>query len=155
MALREKQKDRARLWIRVTMVFVAILLLFFAVVIPFINNAIALGIEKDLKKLPLPDKTQLVESTSLAGKMVGSGNGMQYLGAILIKSDLPLKELQAHYADYDGVVEPQLNADIRVVVNQELSFRHEEYGVGYYIVYRWGSCPAWVQDVLDTDLRGH
>ena len=57
MALGEKQKDKARRWIRVAMVFIAILLLVFAVVIPLINNAIALGVEKDLKKVSLPDKT--------------------------------------------------------------------------------------------------
>ena len=155
MALNDKQKNRFRHWIRVTMVFVAVLLLFFAVVVPVVNNAIALGVEKDLKKLPLPDKTELVESTSLAGKMVGNGNGMQYLGAILIKSDLSLEELQAYYADYDGTVEPQLSAAVRVAVNKELFFRHTGYGEGYYIVYRWGSRPAWVRDILDTDLRGH
>lgn len=155
MALATKQKDKIRRWLRVTMVFIAVLLLFFAVVVPIVNNAIALGVEKDLKKLSLPEKTELVESTSLAGKMIGNGNGMQYLGAILIKSDLSLDALQAYYADYDGTVEPQLNADVRVAMNKELSFRHAEYGVGYYIVYRWGDAPDWIQDWLDTDLRGH
>lgn len=155
MALATKQKDKIRRWLRATMVFIAVLLLFFAVVVPIVNNAIALGVEKDLKKLSLPEKTELVESTSLAGKMIGNGNGMQYLGAILIKSDLSLDALQAYYADYDGTVEPQLNADVRVAMNKELSFRHAEYGVGYYIVYRWGDAPDWIQDWLDTDLRGH
>lgn len=155
MALATKQKDKIRRWLRVTMVFIAVLLLFFAVVVPIVNNAIALGVEKDLKKLSLPEKTELVESTSLAGKMIGNGNGMQYLGAILIKSDLSLDALQAYYADYDGTVEPQLNADVRVAMNKELSFRHAEYGVGYYVVYRWGDAPDWIQDWLDTDLRGH
>lgn len=155
MALATKQKDKIRRWLRATMVFIAVLLLFFAVVVPIVNNAIALGVEKDLKKLSLPEKTELVESTSLAGKMIGNCNGMQYLGAILIKSDLSLDALQAYYADYDGTVEPQLNADVRVAMNKELSFRHAEYGVGYYIVYRWGDAPDWIQDWLDTDLRGH
>lgn len=155
MALATKQKDKIRRWLRVTMVFIAVLLLFFAVVVPIVNNAIALGVEKDVKKLSLPEKTELVESTSLAGKMIGNGNGMQYLGAILIKSDLSLDALQAYYADYDGTVEPQLNADVRVAMNKELSFRHAEYGVGYYVVYRWGDAPDWIQDWLDTDLRGH
>lgn len=155
MALATKQKDKIRRWLRATMVFIAVLLLFFAVVVPIVNNAIALGVEKDLKKLSLPEKTELVESTSLAGKMIGNGNGMQYLGAILIKSDLSLDALQAYYADYDGTVEPQLNADVRVAMNKELSFRHAEYGVGYYVVYRWGDAPDWIQDWLDTDLRGH
>ena len=155
MALQERHKNRLRLWIRITMVFVAAVLLLFSVVIPFVNNAIALGVENDLKSLPLPDETTFIESTSKAGKFVGSGNGIQYFGAVLLKSDLPLDELQAYYADYDGVVEPQLSAAVRVAVDNELSFRHEKYGAGYYIVYRWGNAPEWLQDWLDTDLRGH
>lgn len=155
MALATKQKDKIRRWLRVTMVFVAVVLLLFSVVIPIVNNAIALGVEKDLESLPLPEKTELVESTSLAGKMVGNGNGMQYFGAILIKSDLPAETLTAYYADYDCTVEPQINASIRAAGNKNLSFLHKEYGVGYYIVYTWGDAPDWLQAWLDTDLRGH
>lgn len=156
MAIGAKQKDKIRRWIRVIMVFIAVLLLLFAVVIPIVNNAIALGVEKDLKKLSLPEKTELVETTSIAGKVVGNGNGMQYFGALLIKSDLPAEELQTYYVDLDCAVEPQLSADIAMVGNgKELSFRHENYDGAYYIVYRWGNAPKWIRDLLDTDLRGH
>lgn len=156
MAIGAKQKDKIRRWIRVIMVFIAVLLLSFAVVIPIINNAIALGVEKDLKKCPLPEQTELVETTSIAGKVVGNGNGMQYFGALLIRSDLPTEELQAYYADLDCTVEPQLGADIAIVGNgKHLSFRHDTYDDAYYIVYHWGSAPEWIRDLLDTDLRGH
>lgn len=159
MALREKQKNKVRYWIRVIMVFIAVLLLLFSVVIPIVNNAIALGVENKLKKLPLPPDTERIESISKAGKMVGNGNGMQYFGAILIKSDLSMGELEDHYKDYrkglfDCRIEPQAEADISAV-DGELSFRHEDYGEGYYIVYTWGNGPAWLRDILDTDLRGH
>ena len=60
--------------------FIAVVLLLFAVVIPVVNNAIALGVENDLKNIPLPEKTELVESTSKAGKLVGNGNG--YVGVV-------------------------------------------------------------------------
>jgi len=160
MALQEKQKNKMRLWIRVTMVFVAVVLLLFAVGIPIANNAIALGVENDLKDIPLPENTALVESTSKAGKMVGNGNGMQYFGAILLKSDLSLEELDAYYQTYrsgsfDCLIAEQVSNDILVVEHGDLAFRHDEYGVGYYIVYTWGSAPDWARDWLDTDLRGH
>ena len=160
MALQEKQKNKMRLWIRVTMVFVAVVLLLFAVGIPIANNAIALGVENDLKDIPLPENTALVESTSKAGKMVGNGNGMQYFGAILLKSDLSLEELDAYYQTYrsgsfDCLIAEQVSNDILVVEHGDLAFRHDEYGVGYYIVYTWGSAPNWARDWLDTDLRGH
>ena len=160
MALQERHKNRLRSWIRVTMVFIAVILLFFAVVIPFANNAIALGVEKELKALPLPQNTELIESTSKAGKLVGNGNGMQYFGAILIKSDLSPEELDAYYQEYrtgqfDCLISAQLDNDILAVEHGDLAFRHDEYGVGYYIVYTWGNAPGWLQTWLDTDLRGH
>ncbi|MBQ7089121.1 MAG: hypothetical protein IJN04_05725 [Clostridia bacterium] len=160
MALQERHKNKLRQWIRVAMVFIAVVLLLFSVVIPVVNNAIALGVENDLKSIPLPAKTELVESTSKAGKMVGNGNGMQYFGAILIKSDLSLEKLDAYYQTYrmgsfDCLIAGQLSNEILAVEHGDLAFRHNEYGVGYYIVYTWGSAPHWLRDWLDTDLRGH
>ena len=160
MALQERHKNRLRSWIRVTMVFIAVVLLLFAVVIPVVNNAIALGVENDLKNIPLPEKTELVESTSKAGKLVGNGNGMQYFGAILIKSDLSPEELDAYYQEFrtgqfDCLVEAQLSSDILPIEGGDLAFQHTEYGVGYYIVYTWGDAPDWLETWLDTDLRGH
>ena len=154
MALQERHKNKLRLWIRVAMVFTAVVLLLFSVGIPIANNAIALGVENDLKSLPLPEKTEQVESTSTAGKLVGNGNGMQYFGAILIKSDLDSDVLVAYYADYDCYITRQSAAEI-IMTDGALSFRHGEYDETYYIVYRWGSAPNWLQDWLDTDLRGH
>lgn len=160
MALQERHKNRLRLWIRITMVFVAAVLLLFSVVIPFVNNAIALGVENDLKSLPLPDKTAFIESTSKAGKLVGNGNGMQYFGAILIKSDLSLEELDTYYQSYrtgqhDCLIAGQPDNNILAVEHGDLAFHHDEYGIGYYIVYTWGDAPDWLQGWLDTDLRGH
>lgn len=160
MALQEKHKNKLRLWIRIAMVFIAVVLLLFAVVIPIINNAIALGIENDLKSIPLPEKTELIESTSTAGKLVGNGNGMQYFGAILIKSELLPEQLDAYYqayrtGAYDCIIAGQLDEKILAIEHGDLTFRHDEYGVGYYIIYTWGSAWNWAQDWLDTDLRGH
>lgn len=166
MALDTKRKNRLRHVIRVTMVAVALLLLFFAVGVPIINNAVALNIERQLKTLPLPSDTVMVESTSVAAKSNGNGNGMQYFGAVLLKSNLSLEELYDHYRPYrqglhDCLVEPQDGSDIRPsgdpVKNggEDLAFRHAVEGEGYYILYSWGDAPDWIRDLLDTDLRGH
>lgn len=165
MALDTQRKNRLRYVIRVTMVAVAVLLLFFALGIPIANNAIALGIEKDLKAIPLPQHTQVVESTSVASKLTGNGNGMQYFGAVLLKSDLSLDELYDHYRPYrqglhDCLIEPQSGSAIRPA-GQALHgaavpfFLDPVEGEGYYILYSWGNAPAWLRDLLDTDLRGH
>lgn len=166
MALDTKRKNRLRHVIRVTMVAVALLLLFFAVGIPIINNAVALDIEGQLKKLPLPQNTTIIESTSVATKMAGNGNGMQYFGAVLLKSDRSLSELYDHYRPYrrglyDCLVEPQSGTEIRPIgelVNSSsvnMTFRHPVEGDGYFILYSWGEAPDWAQSLLDTDLRGH
>jgi hypothetical protein len=155
MALAAKQKDKVRRWIRVIMVFVAALLLLFAAAIPIVNNAIALGVEKDLKNLPLPEKTELIETTSKAGKFVGSGNGMQYFGAILIRSEKTLDELSAYYSQKlaDVVVKEQNTQKIQCVEHGGLSFKTQITATeDYYIVYLFGSGNALFSEL---DIRGH
>ena len=68
--------------------------------IPLINNHTAYKVEKALCEITLPEKTELIESLSQAGKLTGNGNGMQYFGAILIRSELSLEELETYYSDY-------------------------------------------------------
>ena len=166
MALESKYKNRLRHVIRVTMVAIAVLLLFFALGIPIINNALALGIERDLKKLPLPPHTEIVESTSVASKLTGSGNGMQYFGAVLLKSDLSADALYDHYRVYrqglyDCLLEPQSDSAICPAGQAlrsgsvDLSFRSSVEGDGYYILYSWGDAPIWLRELLNTDSRGH
>ena len=69
----------------------AVVLIGGVISISFINNNIAYKVEKELCETPLPEKTELIESISRAGKLTGNGNGMQYFGAILIQSELSLK----------------------------------------------------------------
>lgn len=78
----------------------AVVLIGGVISISFINNNIAYKVEKELCETPLPEKTELIESISRAGKLTGNGNGMQYFGAILIQSELSLKELDDYYSDH-------------------------------------------------------
>ncbi len=163
MTLSEKQKNKMRRFIRGVMIIVAVFLLLIALAIPIANNAVALGVERELKRLPLPEETELVESTSVAGKMVGSGNGMQYFGALLLHSTLSLQELQEFYAvyqpnDYTCRVEPQIGTEIRPRGSSlmgNVAFHTDAGTNDYYILYTWGDAPDWAQDWLNTDLRGH
>lgn len=66
----------------------------------FTINYCAYNVEKMLCETPLPEQTELIEAISKAGKLTGNGNGMQYFGAILIKSELSLEELETYYSDY-------------------------------------------------------
>ena len=69
------------------------------------NNSIANRVEKELKSYPLPEDTLFLDSVSLAGKLVGNGNGMQYMGSILVISDLTEEELYEYYSQSFGNVE--------------------------------------------------
>ena len=57
----------------------AVVLIGGVIAIPLINNHTAYKVEKKLCETPLPEKTELIESISRAGKLTGNGNGMQYL----------------------------------------------------------------------------
>ena len=74
--------------------FVAVLS--FIIAVPIMNDNFAKKTASDILSVPLPEKTTYIESISLAGKLVGTGNGMQYFGAILIQSELPLDTLQTY-----------------------------------------------------------
>lgn len=69
----------------------------------------------------------MVEEFSQARKLIGCGNGMQFFGAILIKSDLSLEEIDSHYSAYRDV----------------------EWE---YIVYSWGDGMS---PFRNFDLRGN
>lgn len=122
-----------------------------------VNDHVAKETVKELEKIPLPDHTEYIESVNKAGKLVGCGNGMQYFGAILIKSELSMEELKAYYSNYaekewECVVENQIGTDINAVDDPFLSFETDAQGDNYYIVYTWGD-----NDTIfyDLDIRGH
>lgn len=138
-------------------IVVLILLIGGIILIPFINDYYAYRTKAELCEIPLPDRTEIVDSVYKAGKLTGNGNGMQYFGAILIKSELSLNELEDYYSDYREqewtcVVEHQEGKTVKGIENGEVLFSEEADGDDFYIVYSWGDGP----DLLEaTDIRGH
>ena len=122
----------------------AVILVVLLVATPIVNNYSASKIEKQLLALPLPEKTEYIESISKAGKMTGNGNGMQFLGAMLVQSELTLEELDAYYAAYrknqwDCMVEVQESQILEFVEHGELSFLTDiSPEEGYFVIYSWG-----------------
>lgn len=143
--------------INIILCIVIISVLVYIVIIPLVNNIYAMQVETKLRKTPLPEKTEIVDSLSRAGKLVGNGNGMQYFGAILLKSKLSINELEDYYSAYQKnewsyIVEPQRSQIIEGIEHGRISFQEKVGNAGYYIVYSWGDGP----DILeDLDLRGH
>ncbi len=83
--------------LKVVGILAAVVLIGGSLSIPLINNHTAYKVEKALCEIPLPEETELIESLSRAGKLTGNGNGLQYFGAIVIRSELSLDELDAYY----------------------------------------------------------
>ena len=138
-------------------ILAAVVLIGSVISIPLINNHTAYKVERVLCDIPLPEEAELIESLSQAGKLTGNGNGMQYFGAILIRSELSLEELDAYYSDYrrnewEYLVEIQKGQSIEVIDHGGLQFSEEIKGSGYYIVYSWGSGDSLLQEL---DMRGH
>lgn len=143
--------------LKVVGILAAVVLIGGSLSIPLVNNFIAYKVEKALCEIPLPEKTELIESLSQAGKLTGNGNGMQYLGAILIRSELSLEELDVYYSDYrdnewEYLVEAQEGKSIEVIDHGTLQFTEEIKDSGYYIVYSWGSGNSLL---VEWDIRGH
>ena len=143
--------------LKLVVILVAVVLIGGVISISFINNNIAYKVEKELCETPLPEKTELIESISRAGKLTGNGNGMQYFGAILIRSDLSLEELYAYYSGYrsnewECLVETQEGQSIEVIDHETLQFSEEIKDSGYYILYSWGSGNSLLEEL---DIRGH
>ena len=138
------------------------IILYIGVVIA--NNCIARTIENDLVKYQLPTDTELVDSVSIAGKIVGNGNGMQHLGAILVISDLSCEELKEHYlSEFDYIeVRKQKTAELDFIDIGNYSFKEFEQNNedSYYSITCWdsnraGICGDFITYLLNIDMRGH
>ena len=142
---------------KIVWILAAAILIGGVISLPLINNHTAYKVEKALCEIPLPEETELIESLSQAGKLTGNGNGMQYFGAILIQSELSLKELDDYYSDHrsnewEYLVEIQEGQSIDVIDHETLNFGKEINDAGYYIVYSWESENSLLKEL---DIRGH
>lgn len=138
---------------------VVILCAAFCVSIPVVNDLYAKRVADELSALPLPENTRIAEKTSAAGKLWGNGNGMQYMGALLIESGLTLEELEAFYSENGPEycsVSRQSGKEITVTEHGKLGFKTEINSDNYYIVYALGKCDSFIiQLYAEFDLRGH
>lgn len=140
-------------------IILSVVLIFLSVLTaaPIVNNNIAKKTANELVNLPLPNNTEFIESIYEAGKLVGNGNGMQYFGAILIKSELSLEELKEYYlefaeSEWKCIVESQINSDVKIMEHTRLTFKADIEGDNYYIVYSWGDNNTIFHEF---DIRGH
>ena len=98
----------------------------------------------------------MVSSYSVAGKVVGNGNGMQYFGAILIESELTLEELSDYYSEVNlrYRVQKQDEKAIKVLDHGSHAFKVKESTlVNHYIVYTLDDAKNTF--LREFDIRGH
>lgn len=147
-------------------VFLCLIILFpvlFYSTISIINNCIATNIEKELVEVELPDNTQLSDSISIAEKIFGNGNGMQYFGAILISSDLSLEELTEYYKSIDESFSVEKKEDNFVISElYDHKFSNFDNNKTNYMVWRIEYNSTRISETgnafyefLDWDIRAH
>ena len=141
----------------IIIVTIVVVLLVFLVSIPIVNDGIAKKTAEKIKDTDIPNTSEYVESFSTAGKLVGNGNGMQYFGGILIKSELSLEELKTYYSqfaqnEWEYIVENQTGRNVQIIEHGILTLSTDIEGDNYFIVYSWGDNDT-VFDKLD--IRGH
>lgn len=145
--------------IRITLLIIILILIILPISISISNNKIAKDTEKELKEIPLPSNTELVDSISIAGKLTGNGNGMQYFGGILIETELNEENIKKYYQNYKKdewscLIKKQNSNKIDVIEHGDYEFKNmkKDETSKYYIIYSWGSSK---NEFLDFDLRGH
>lgn len=138
---------------------VVLLSIAFCVSIPVVNDLHARKVADELSALPLPENTRIAEKMSIAAKLWGNGNGMQYMGALLIESALSLEELEAFYSESGAkycYVRKQSGKEITVTDHGKYGFKTEISSDNYYIVYALGKHDNFIiQLYSELDLRGH
>lgn len=149
---------------------VIILVCILMLVLPYLlihrtNDLIARAFEKELLSCPLPPATQIIESTSVAGKMIGNGNGMQWFGILLVKSDLDETQLSEWYhqaMDRDGsaTIDVFKQDSPYVFAYDSILFRNSTVFDSCYQIrladgMAAGAEPSFLHSLLNIDLRGH
>lgn len=82
---------------------IALYVFFFVIFFPYLHNQTLNRFSYELLSIPTPEKTQVVDSLTLAGHQTGNSNHCDYLAAQLIKTDLPKSEIEKFYKDnYKG-----------------------------------------------------
>ena len=151
-------RRRSFAYILAIAVFLLTIVIFVLIIsVPLVNNRAAEEIVEDLLNVPLPENTHVLESLSVTGKLTGNGNGMQYLGVILIESELSMIALDEYYASYrqgawDFRVKQQTGNKLDIIENGDYYLSHELENRNAFLVYTWGSCDYFWKD---WDWRGH
>ena len=141
-----KRNNYIRILLLLSAAFMALIFLIMLVSGP-INDNVAVNVVKGLKQIPLPEDTIMVEEKAIADRLCGNGDGVQYFGALLLKSELSIEDLEEYYAQLNDdkfccEVEHQYDRRIEqdeLSLHQDNIFNSTIDGDNYYILYSWGN----------------
>lgn len=143
--------------------FLILIPIIFYSTIAIINNCIANNIELQLVALELPEKTELTDSVSIAEKIFGNGNGMQYFGAVLITSELSEEELKEYYSQFEEEIFVEKKEDNFVISEKyDHTFSNFYPEKNNYMIWRIDynsdrveKTGIFLNELLDWDFRAH
>ena len=151
--------------VRFTLLAFLIIIILFNTIIYIVNNNIANGLKYKLLECPLPPNSELIDSASIAGKILGNGNGMQWFGIILVNSDITKDELSEWYkshVDYKHTdtiyVFKQESSEILKGSNYFFNFYSDKCNCFQVQLFRnsaVGTESSIWESLLNLDLRGH
>ena len=149
--------SRRRAWLILAAVL-AMVILAVPVSIPIVNDAAASDVERRLMEIDVPAGAERIDSMAQAGKIVGNGNGMQYAGALLIRSEHSAADLQRFYSEQEGAVDLSITVTPADDLQREglhgaRGFLAQPGERGTFVVLAWGSGPG--EFFEELDLRGH
>ncbi len=125
-----------------------------AVWVHFANDAAAQQLESRVQQLPVPAGVEVIDSGWAAQRLSGTGNGMQYAGALLIRSQLDTAKLETAYADISADAQVIATDDPRIERSTLIfSDRHDLEQPDLFMVMLRNEPPG--SSILNLDLRGH
>jgi hypothetical protein len=147
---------RERAWSIVLGVIAAVIIAV-PVSMPIVNDGAAIDVESRLMDLPVPAGEDRIDSMAQAGRIVGNGNGIQYVGALLIQSEDSVGEPQGFY------IAQAREADLSIAVTPADDLEREGFHGGReflahpgehgtFVVHAWGEAPGRMFEAFD--LRG-
>ncbi len=149
----------------VKIIIVLLLLpLVFDIAIMLTNTIIADRVETQLLEIDLPEKTQLADSMSTAQRLYGNGNGMQYIGQLLVTTELTEEELRGYFnCINEEILVKKLDSPVISEYIPKLEFKNFDSSKNNYMIELVKHNPGTFKDysesffwkILDWDIRGH
>ncbi len=147
-------------------IIIVLLITVFHLTIYFANNQIAEGMKQRLLNCSMPENTQLLDAQSVAGKMLGAGNGMQWYGIILVSSPMDKEALSEwFYSEIDVNKETESIEVLKqessyVFTDYDKQFSNYSSGEDRYQIRfsrnsNVGSETSFWESLLNSDFRGH